>query len=155
VALGFKRNKITMDTDLFGFLVPGKEKRKILGCLFDSSIFVNRAPEDRVLLRCMLGGARAPELAMLDDGKMLDTVRSELASIAGISADPDFVWIYRYEKAIPQYLVGHQEKLKDLSERLLQFSGLSLTGNAYRGVAINDCIAASMELAAEMVQAKA
>ncbi|MGE5894408.1 MAG: protoporphyrinogen oxidase [bacterium] len=154
VALGFKKEKITRDTNFFGFLVTGTEKRKILGCLFDSSLFPNRAPEGHILLRCMIGGARAPELALMNDEKLLDTVRAELADIADIKADPDFVWHYRYEKAIPQYLVGHHEKLKTLDERVLKHKGLYLAGNAYKGVAVNDCIASGKELAGRIVQIK-
>lgn len=147
VALGFKKEDIKIETDYFGFLVPGKEKKKILGCLFDSSIFPGRAPEGHVLLRCMVGGARAPELALLDDKELINTVLYELDSITGLRAEPVFKRIFRYEKAIPQYVIGHSKRLEDIERLLSGYNGLYLTGNAYRGVAMNDCIANSAELA--------
>lgn len=147
VSFGFKREKIERDISLFGFLIPGKEKRKILGTLFDSSIFPNRAPEGHVLLRSMVGGARAADLALLNDEKLISTVRDELSDILNIKAEPDFVKIFRWEKAIPQYVLGHHNKLKLLDEAVSKHKGLYLTGNAYRGVAVNDCIANSYRLA--------
>jgi protoporphyrinogen/coproporphyrinogen III oxidase len=147
VSFGYKREKISRDINLFGYLIPGNEKRKILGTLFDSSIFENRAPEGYVLLRSMVGGARAEGLAMLEDDKLISTVRSELADIMGLKAEPDFVRVYRWEKAIPQYLLGHYRKLEMLDEASARHKGFYLTGNAYRGVAVNDCIANSCNLA--------
>lgn len=147
IALGFRRETIKRDLDLFGFLVSGKERRKVLGCLFDSSIFPNRAPEGRVLLRCIVGGARSPELALLDDEPLLNMVRAELADMAGVNADPEFVWIHRHDKAIPQYEVGHFAKLDALDEGLARHPGLFLGGSALRGVAVNDCIANASVLA--------
>jgi oxygen-dependent protoporphyrinogen oxidase len=150
VSFGFRREKISSDVDFFGFLVPGKEKRKILGTLFDSSIFENRAPEGHVLMRSMVGGARAEGLAMLDDEKLISTVRSELADIMGLRAEPDFVRVFRWERAIPQYELGHYLKLKALDKALAAHKGLYLAGNAYHGIAVNDCIAGSVKLAGEI-----
>ncbi len=147
VALGFRKEDIKIDTEYFGFLIPGKEKRRILGCLFDSSIFPNRAPEGHVLLRCMIGGARSPELALLDDKELVDIVLEELETVTGLKAEPVFKRIFRYEKAIPQYIIGHSKRLEDMEQILSRYTGLYLTGNAYRGVAMNDCIANSAELA--------
>jgi oxygen-dependent protoporphyrinogen oxidase len=153
VALGYKRNKIPGDTNLFGFLIPGKENRRILGTLYDSSIYPNRAPEGHVLLRAIVGGARAPQIALLDDDKMVSTVRAELSDILGIKAEPDLIWTYRWEKAIPQYLVGHHERLKKFDAAIARHKGLHLHGNAYRGVAVNDCIANSVSLAEQIIPA--
>jgi oxygen-dependent protoporphyrinogen oxidase len=147
VCTGFLKDRLTSPLDSFGFLVPSREKRNILGTLFDSSIFPNRAPEGHVLLRTMVGGARNPHLADLDDSKLLGTVLSELKVIAGIHAEPDFVKIYRHEKAIPQYALGHRDRLKKLEQMLTKHKGLYITGNAYRGVSVNDCIDNSARLA--------
>jgi oxygen-dependent protoporphyrinogen oxidase len=155
VSFGFKREKIHRDIDLFGYLVPGKENRRILGTLFDSSIFENRAPEGYVLLRSMVGGARAERMAMLDDEKLISTVRDELAAIMGLMAEPDFVKIFRWERAIPQYLMGHYKKLETLDAASAKHKNFYLTGNAYRGVAVNDCIANSYKLAEEIAKSSA
>jgi len=146
VALGFKREQIGFGTDLYGFLVPYREKRKILGTLFDSSIFPNRAPEGYVLLRSMIGGRRTPELALLPDEKLIDLALSELREIIKIKGEPKFIKIFRWERAIPQYEVGHEEKLKRINQILEKYPGLYLTGNAYRGVSVNDCIENSLNL---------
>ncbi len=147
VALGFKKEHIGFGTKLYGFLIPYKENRKILGTLFDSSIFPNRAPEGYVLLRSMIGGRRAPELAMLSDEKLVEIVISELSEILIIKSSPEFIKIFRWEKAIPQYELGHEEKLLRIEGILKSFPGLYLTGNAYRGVSVNDCIENSLKLA--------
>lgn len=151
-AFGYKKEKLKIDTDLFGFLVPGREKRKVLGTLYDSSIFTNRAPEGYVMLRSMVGGARHPELGMLDADKLVSTVRAELKDIAKVDPEPDFVWTYRWEKAIPQYHVGHHERLRSLDELAAKHKNFYLAGNAYRGVSVNDSIANSLELAEKIVQ---
>jgi oxygen-dependent protoporphyrinogen oxidase len=132
--------------------VPFREGRKILGTLFDSSIYPGRAPEGHVLLRTMVGGARASSIAMLEDGKLLDTVLSELGNVTGIKAEPEFVKLYRHEKAIPQYAVGHPGKLKALDERLEKFRGLYITGNALKGIGFNDCIENSYQLAIRILE---
>jgi oxygen-dependent protoporphyrinogen oxidase len=147
ISFGLKREKISCDVNMFGFLIPGKEKRKILGTLFDSSIFPDRAPEGYVLLRSMVGGARAESLAMIDDGKLIGIVRDELADIIGLRSEPEFQRIFRWEKAIPQYELGHYRKLEALDAASAKHKGFYLTGNAYQGVAVNDCIANSLLLA--------
>ncbi len=147
VCLGFRSNKLTADLNGFGFLIPGRERRRILGTLYDSSIFPNRSPQGYVLLRTMIGGARSGDIALLNDEKLLNTVLSELSDIMGITAEPDFVRIFRHEKAIPQYILGHQEKLIKLDHELSKVKGLHITGNAYRGIGVNDCIESSFKLA--------
>jgi len=150
VALGFKAEGLGVDVDAFGFLVPFREGRKVLGTLYDSSIFPNRAPEGRVLLRAMAGGARAPEIAVLPEQALVDTVLSELRSITGLKAEPEFAKSFLHKKAIPQYNVGHFKVLDALAETEARHKGLYITGNAFRGVSLNDCVASGMRLAERM-----
>jgi protoporphyrinogen/coproporphyrinogen III oxidase len=126
--------------DGFGFLVPSRERRDILGTVVDSNVFPNRAPQGKVLLRTMVGGARNPQLAELPDERLLDRVLANLVEIMGIACEPEFVSIYRHQRAIPQYLVGHAQRLRVIDDELRQFPGLVLTGNAFRGVSLNDCV---------------
>jgi len=140
VCLGYDRASMGSGLDGFGFLVPSRERRGILGTVVDSNVFPNRAPAGKVLLRTMVGGARTPQLAELSDELLIDRVLGDLKDIMGISADPEFVSIYRHRKAIPQYLVGHAERLVAIGEELRKFPGLVLTGNAFRGVSLNDCV---------------
>jgi len=152
VCLGYRKEKIASPVDAFGFLIPSTEKRKILGTLYDSSIFPNRAPEGHVLLRSMVGGARASELARENDTKLVELVKGELAAVMDIRSDPDFVRVYRHEMAIPQYTVGHLERLRNIDILLQKYKGLHLTGNAYRGIGVNDCIENSSRLAEKIIE---
>jgi oxygen-dependent protoporphyrinogen oxidase len=149
-ALGYDAATLGNPLDGFGFLVPGAEKRRILGALWDSSVFPNRAPEGKALIRAMVGGVRAPELASLPEGDLLALVREELSSIMGISAEPVLSRTFYHDRGIPQYLVGHGKLLERIDARLAGLPGLHLNSNAYRGIALNDCVRES-KLAAERI----
>lgn len=136
---GYERSLISHPLDGFGFLIPQEEKMNILGCLWDSSMYEGRAPEGYVLLRAMIGGARNPGAAVLKDDALINAVRQDLKVILGINASPDFIKIYRHEKAIPQYTVGHSERMRIIEEAMKKHPGLFLTGNSYYGIGINDC----------------
>ena len=152
VCLGYRKEKISTAVDAFGFLIPSREKRKILGTLYDSSIFPNRAPEGYVLLRSMVGGARASERAQQSEAKIVDLVKAELTDIMDIRSDPDFVKVYKHEMAIPQYNVGHLQRLKTVDAILEKHGSLYLTGNAFRGIGVNDCIENSFRLAEKIIE---
>jgi oxygen-dependent protoporphyrinogen oxidase len=137
---GYKKERVGQVLDGFGFLVPSREKRAVLGTIVDSNVFSGRAPEDSILLRSMVGGARTPEIALLPDEQLIDRVRADLQDALGLRAEPDFIRIFRHKRAIPQYVVGHAARLKSIDERLKQHPGLLLTGNAYKGVSLNDCV---------------
>jgi len=150
VCLGYERGEVEHDLQGFGFLVPHEENKTILGCLWDSSMFDHRAPEGKALLRVMVGGARAEEKALLDDEELLSAIKSDLEDTMGITAEPEFVRIFRHRKAIPQYNLGHGKVVKALEEKMEEHRGLFITGNAYRGVGINDCVHQS-QITAERV----
>lgn len=131
----------------FGFLAPRNQGLRILGCLWDSSIFSHRAPSGWVLLRAMVGGAQDPDAVRMGDGDLLATVRADLATSMRIDAAPAKHWIFRHPLGIPQYGIGHGARMRRISERLEQFPGVELVGNSYRGVAINSCVKEAKELA--------
>ncbi len=149
-ALGYDAATLGNPLDGFGFLIPGSEKRKILGALWDSSVFPNRAPEGKALIRAMVGGVRAPELASLPEEQLLALIRKELSGIMGISAEPVLARTFFHDRGIPQYLVGHGKLLERIDARLAALPGLYLNSNAYRGIALNDCVRES-KLAAERI----
>jgi len=134
----------------FGFLVPSREPRHILGTLFCHSIFPGQAPQGTVLLRTILGGARAPQVIGFSDEELLRLVRRELHAILGGDPDPCLVRVFRHEDGIPQYTLGHLQRLAAIERAAAAFPGLFLTGNAYRGVAVNACIAEAKKLAATL-----
>lgn len=152
VCMGFRQEKFKEPLDAFGFLVPSGERKPILGTLYDTSIFPERSPEGFVLLRSMIGGARASELAMADDKALHDYMITEVRQLAGVRGEPDFFKVYRHEKAIPQYTVGHSDKLKSIEGASSRHPGLYITGNALRGVSVNDCIVNSFDLARRIIE---
>ncbi len=151
VCFGYEREKIARDLAGFGYLIAKGEKRHTLGTLWDSSIFPNRAPRGQVLLRSMLGGATNPQAIELTEEEVKKRTMADLKQIMGIDAEPDFVKIFRHRRAIPQYIPGHGSRLAELDERLGQIPGLFLTGNAFFGVGINDCVNASNRIAQKMI----
>jgi oxygen-dependent protoporphyrinogen oxidase len=152
ICCGYERERITRDLDGFGYLIPRKEGRSILGTLWDSSIFPQRAPEGHVLLRSMMGGATNPAAIKLSDDEVLAKVMVDLREIMGISARPDFVRIFRHPQAIPQYLAGHSRRLAAISDGLQDHPGLVVTGNAFFGVGLNDCVHAANRAAEQVIK---
>lgn len=149
VCFGYERESIEHSLDGFGYLIPKEEGMGTLGTLWDSSIFGNRAPDGHVLLRSMMGGACFPEYIELPDDEVERRVKEDLKTTMGIKESPSFVRIFRHEKAIPQYTVGHGDRLRALAERLPAHPGLVLTGNSYRGIGLNDCVAAAARASEE------
>ncbi|GAB4366098.1 MAG: protoporphyrinogen oxidase [Deltaproteobacteria bacterium] len=152
VALGYDKATLSHPLDGFGFLIPRGERRQILGALWDSSVFPNRAPEGKALIRAMVGGVRAPELAALPEKELLELTRTELAAIMGIDAEPALSRVFFHEKGIPQYLVGHGRLLDRIDERLAAHPGIFVNSNAYRGIALNDCVRESKTVAERIVR---
>jgi oxygen-dependent protoporphyrinogen oxidase len=126
--------------DAFGLVIPEREQRDILAVSFSSRKFPNRAPAGSVLLRTFVGGAMHPELMEHDDDEMVALVRRELTSTLGLRSDPLFAEVVRYQKAMPQYHVGHMQRVQDLRENAAQFAGLQLAGSTYDGVGLPDSI---------------
>lgn len=151
VCLGYPLKASPLSLEGFGFLVPPKEKKSILGAIWQSSIFSGRAPDGKFLLRVLLGGAGAPELAALSDEQMIKTVSNELRDIMGIFEEPEMVRIYRWNKAIPQYSLGHDAILRNIEDTLSKIHGLHLTGNAYQGIGVSECIINSERLAQKLI----
>lgn len=153
IALGYQAASIPHPLDGFGFLVPRGEGPRVLGVLWDSSIFPGRAPAGCVLLRAMLGGAHDPAAAELDDGQLLAIVRRDLQGILGVTAEPRMTKVVRHRPGLPQYELGHLERLARIDQDLARWPGLFVTGSGYRGVAINSCIEDAQRVA-ELVAAR-
>lgn len=151
ICFGYEQEKVERDLDGFGYLIPKKEGCEILGTLWDSSIFPKRAPEGYVMLRSMMGGATNPEAVNLSDAEVKARTMAELKKIMQISAEPDFVRIFRHQRAIPQYVVGHASRLAAIDERLKSHKGLIVTGNAFFGIGLNDCVNAANKAGEQVV----
>jgi oxygen-dependent protoporphyrinogen oxidase len=147
VALGYRRADVPGNLDGFGYIAPQRDRRDLLGVQWCSSIFHGRAPDGTVLLRAMCGGWHRPEVVGWDDDDLLAAVRSELRLAMGITAAPVFHHLVRWDRAIPQYHLGHLERVTWIEARTARHPGLVLTGNAYHGVALNDCTEQGLEVA--------
>jgi oxygen-dependent protoporphyrinogen oxidase len=150
INLAFKREDIPHPLDGFGFVVPFIEKRSLLACTFSSVKFADRAPAGKVLLRAFVGGALQPELLELDEDELLARVLGDLRDLLGIERAPLFTEVTKWERSMPQYHVGHLERVKRIEARLAGIPGLVLAGNAYSGLGIPDCIR-SGEAAADRI----
>lgn len=139
VALGYRLADVPGHVHGFGYIAPQRTRRDVLGVQWCSSIFPGRAPAGTVLLRAMCGGWHRPEIVAWDEARLLGAVRAELERAMGIRAAPVFHQIVRWERAIPQYHLGHLERVAWIEARAARHPGLFLGGNAYRGVALNDC----------------
>lgn len=140
VSLAYKRSGFSHPLNGFGFVVPRSERRTILACTWTSTKFPHRAASDHVLVRCFVGGAGREELALQDEASLIKMVCEDLKAIMGISVEPVLTKVYRWEKANPQYNVGHLEEVAEIEKMAAQHPGLFVAGAAYRGVGVADCI---------------
>lgn len=140
VSLGYARSGVGHRLDGFGFLIPRSQKIRTLGTVFNSSLFPGRAPEGYVLLTSFLGGASDPLVTALPAEQIVAIVHRELASILSIAKEPAFSNVQLYDRALPQYNLGHLARLDRLRNALAVLPGLHVTGNYLRGPAIGTCI---------------
>ncbi len=147
LTVGFKREQIDHPLDGFGMLVPELEQMNILGALFTSTLFPNRAPEGHVTLTVFVGGVRQPDLTKLKDAELIETVLADLNGLLGIQGSPVFNMLKRWTEAIPQYDVGYG-KYKEILAQLEEHNpGLHFTGNYCAGISVSDTIKHASELA--------
>jgi oxygen-dependent protoporphyrinogen oxidase len=139
VSLGFRREDVPHPLDGFGFVVPHIEGRALLACTFSSLKYPQRAPRGSLLVRAFVGGALRPDLLELTDDELVLTVRRELAGLLGVRTEPTLVRVARWPRAMPQYHVGHIERVARIRAGAAAL-GVHLAGNAYEGVGIPDCI---------------
>jgi oxygen-dependent protoporphyrinogen oxidase len=150
VSLAYHRDQIAHPIDGFGFVVPQIEHRRIIAGSFASQKFPGRAPDDSVLIRVFIGGALQPELLDLPDGELRRIAIDELQELLHTTGQPIFTDIARWPRSMPQYHVGHLDRVARIEKLAAPYRGLALAGNAYHGVGIPQCIA-SGESAAERV----
>ncbi len=140
VSLAYKKDSFGGTLKGFGFVVPKKENRRIMAATWTSSKFSHRAPEDAVLLRLFVGGVSNQEMVFQPDDKIVSIIKAELNDILGISAEPLFARIYRWDRAMPQYTIGHESRVKTIEQMVTGLGSVRLCGSAYHGIGISDCI---------------
>ena len=152
VALGFDAKDFATPPEGFGFLVPRKERRRLVACTWVGTKFSNRVPEGKIVARCFVGGASDAAALEEPDDAIVAAVTSELQEIAGITARPKFSRVSRWPKSMAQYTVGHAQRMAEVNERLAAIPGLYLAGNAYSGIGIPDCIRMGKAAAEEILK---
>jgi oxygen-dependent protoporphyrinogen oxidase len=152
VTLGYHMDQLKPLPPGFGFLVPLSEGRRMLACTFVHNKFPHRAPADKGILRCFLGGARDEAVLALTDDEIVATVRSELRDIVKLDARPMFERVYRWKGAMAQYESGHLARVERITRRVKDLPGLALAGNAYHGIGVPDCIREGTDAANAVVQ---
>lgn len=150
VVLGVRRSQVKQAIRGFGFVVPQVERRQIIAASFGSLKFPGRAPDDRLLIRVFVGGALQPDLALLPDDRLVELAFAELAQLVGLEGPPELTRVFRWPAAMPQYHVGHLDRIARIESLVADQPGLELAGNAYHGVGIPQCVH-SGESAAERV----
>ena len=150
VSLGYDLRKIGHPLDGMGAVVPLIENSPILACSFSSQKYPHRAPAGKTLLRVFVGGARRPDLAEMPDAELLPLVLGHLRPLLRMEGEPEFCDIAHWPRTMPQYHVGHQQRVARIEARLALLPGLKMAGSAFRGVGLPDCIHGG-ELAAEQI----
>lgn len=147
---GYRRDQVGHDLNGFGFVVPRNQKRRVLGCIWTSSIFPDRAPEGQIQLRTMYGGYTDPDILELTDKELLGWLKREVEDLMRISGGPEFVQIYRWPRGIPQFTLEHGRRLAAIEAGEARHPGLVFAGNAYRGVGLNDCVVSAHRAVAKL-----
>jgi oxygen-dependent protoporphyrinogen oxidase len=147
VSLGYHCADLPPDYGLngFGFMIPKSEKRPILACTWSSTKFDHRAPADGVLVRLFIGGDGQDHLVdSLSDAELIDLARTEFASIMDLPVEPAVQRVFRWTKGNPQYDVGHLDRVMEMEQLAAKIPGLYLTGSAFRGIGIPDCVKSAL-----------
>ena len=147
VTVAYRRDQVAHPLNGFGAVIPIIEGRSILAVSFLSVKFPSRAPEGTVAMRVFVGGATQPELFDLSDEEMKALVETELGSLLGIRGEPLLIDVARHTRAMPQYTLGHIDRVATIRERAARHPGLALAGTAFNGVGVPDCVRSGMDAA--------
>ena len=155
VTVGYRRDQIAHPLDGFGAVIPSIEGRSILAMSFLSVKFPSRAPSDSTLIRVFVGGATQADLFELDDEELSMLVRRELGSLIGAKGKPTLIDVGRHPRAMPQYTLGHLDRVASIQRRASRYPRFVLAGNAFSGVGIPDCVRSGQDAAAALLLALA
>jgi oxygen-dependent protoporphyrinogen oxidase len=137
VSLGYRREGFPHPLNGFGFLVPKRERDRLVACTWVGTKFSHRVPDNSVLLRCFLGG----DASLHDsDDAIVAAMREEVRRIMGVGVEPAFARVARWPRSMAQYSVGHEARVQRIESRVARFAGLHLAGNGYHGIGVPDCI---------------
>lgn len=141
--VGYKKEDIKQNLDGFGFLIPSKEKKNLLGAIWSSTIFKNRASQDKAAFTIFIGGARHPNFIASEVDSRINNALKEFHDVMGITSKPDIIEYKFWEKAIPQYNIGYIEHERYFDQFEKENPGIFLSGNYRGGISVGDCIKSS------------
>ena len=147
VSISFPKTEVQSYLSGFGFVVPRVEHRKLIAATWSSLKWAGRANTDESLIRCYIGGRGREAILDMDDSHLISLALSELQDILGIATKPLSAHVFRWAQAMPQYIIGHRDRVKTIRQRLTPSQGLLVTGAAYEGLGIPDCIRDGQETA--------
>ncbi|MGE5222829.1 MAG: protoporphyrinogen oxidase, partial [Omnitrophica WOR_2 bacterium] len=150
ISLAYRQSDLPRPLDGYGYVIPRCEGRRALACTWTSTKFPHRAPDGYALLRVFVGRAGEENDIPWEEEALLSLAKDELRQTLGITAEPILTRVFRWERAMPQYNLGHPDRLRRIEQALLKHPGLALAGNGYRGIGIPDCIH-SGEIAADHI----
>jgi oxygen-dependent protoporphyrinogen oxidase len=152
VAAAFAKDQVSRSLEGFGFLIPRTEGLRMLGCVWSSSLFPGRAPDGYSLMTIFLGGATDPGIIELSDDEIKTIVRNELKKTLETTAEAEIVQIFRHRRAIPQYTIGHTDRVHGIEKATENVPGLFFAGNYLEGVSAGDCAKVSTQTAEKIWQ---
>lgn len=152
VHLGYFSSALLRPMDAYGFFVPASEPLKVVGAIFASAIFPNRAPTRFSLFSVRTGGARHPETASLPDEELTALAHADLRGLLGLTAPPAFAHVVRHERGLPQYTLGHMDRVAALESGERRYPGLYFHGNAYHNAGVPELVGRSGKLARRLAE---
>ncbi|MGA9632545.1 MAG: protoporphyrinogen oxidase, partial [Candidatus Acidiferrales bacterium] len=147
VGAGYYKRQASAALDGFGVLIPRSEKHRTLGIVWNSSLFAGRAPDGQMVLTSFVGGATDPEMAAKTDQEILTIVQDEHAKILGITGSPVSAAVWKHEKALPQYNLGHGHAVEAIRDAERTVPGLYFAGNYLEGPSIGKCVEEAFQTA--------
>lgn len=152
VSLAYLKEELPTKLKGYGYIVPQQEDSKVLACTWTSSKWQGRAPQQYALLRVFIGRIQDAHTLPHEPAELIEIAREELLKTMHIKAKPLNSWVFRWEKAMPQYNLGHPERLQRIATALEAFPNLALAGNGYRGIGMPDCIHTGIDAAEKIMR---
>jgi oxygen-dependent protoporphyrinogen oxidase len=152
VSLAFRDEDLPKPLNGYGYIIPQQEDSKALACTWTSSKWNNRSAEGHALVRVFVGRIQDADTLPTDEDALVEMARSVIRETMGLTAEPVAQWVFRWEKAMPQYNVGHPERLQRIESAIEKIPDLALAGNGYRGIGMPDCINSGIKAAEKILE---
>jgi oxygen-dependent protoporphyrinogen oxidase len=152
ISMAYPTESIGSQIQGFGFVVPRKEQRPLLAATWTSLKWPGRSRAGETLIRCYVGGRGREKVLEQEDTSLVECIRRELEAIVGITAVPQYTEIHRWTHGMPQYVLGHRERLTQVEHLLAEWPGVYVTGAGLYGIGIPDCIREGTKVGHQLVR---